>query len=175
MADLGNAISNEALTPAQLPVLSDEDFVPVHPSYLKVSLSAMALFAGLVVVAVVVATALMSSGRWLPAVGGGVLLVLTAAAAIARIVEVRHIAYLVRERDVSYRRGVFVRSVSTVPYVRVQHARIRRGPVERRFGLATLEVNSAGPDLRIQGLGIEEAERLKALVVEHAGDLVEDD
>jgi len=64
--------------------------------------------------------------------------------------------------------------VSTVPFVRVQHARIRQGPVQRRFGLATLEINSAGPDLRIQGLAGDTADRLKALVVERAGDLAED-
>ena len=43
-----------------------------------------------------------------------------------------------------------------------------------RFGIATLEVNSAGPDLQIEGLATDTAERLKALVVERAGDLVED-
>lgn len=175
MADPGPHLSNEPLWPAALPVLRDEDFVPVHPNYLKVSLAALAIFAAVVVIATIVIVALVSSSRWIPAAVGGGVLVLTALAAVARTLEVRHTAYLIRERDVSYRRGVFVRSISTVPYVRVQHARIRRGPVERRFGLATLEVNSAGPDLRIQGLDNDEAERLKALVVERAGDLLEDD
>jgi membrane protein YdbS with pleckstrin-like domain len=64
--------------------------------------------------------------------------------------------------------------VETVPFVRVQHARISQGPIERSFGLATLEVNSAGPDLHIHGLPADDAERLKIVVVERAGDLAEE-
>ena len=77
----------------------------------------------------------------------------------------------VREHDISYRRGVLVRSVQTLPFVRVQHTRITRSLVQRRFGLSTLHVNTAGPDIAIEGLAADDAERLKALVVERAGDL----
>ena len=51
---------------------------------------------------------------------------------------------------------------------------MRQGPIERLFGLATLGINSAGPDLAIAGLGIDDATRLRALVVERAGDLIEE-
>ena len=90
------------------------------------------------------------------------------------MIEVRHLAYQVREQDVSYRSGVLVKKVATVPFVRVQHARIRQGPLQRRFGLASVEVNSAGPDLMIKGLAADQAEQLKQLVVERAGDLEEE-
>ena len=86
----------------------------------------------------------------------------------------RNIGYQVREHDLSYRRGVLTKTVSTVPFVRVQHARVTQGPVERAFGIAKLAVNSAGPDLHISGLSFDDAERLRAIVVERAGDLIEE-
>lgn len=168
---------NEPVVVEALPRLDDDQFVAVDPSWLRVSLLGMAAFAAVVAGGGVVGAFLLSSntsGRTgVPLVIAGVLLVLTAVAAALRVIEVRHIAYQVRTHDLSYRSGVWVRRVSTVPFVRVQHARIRQGPIQRRFAIATLEVNSAGPDLKIHGLPESTAEQLKALVVERAGDLAE--
>ena len=164
---------NEPIAVSALPRLDNDHFEPVDPNWLRVSLIGIGLFAVAVVIGGV-AIGIFAGFSWvlLAAVAG--LVALSGVTAIARVVEVRHIAYQVRQHDLSYRRGVLTRHVSTVPFVRVQHARIRQGPVERRFNLATLEVNSAGPDLQIHGLTGDTAERLKALVVERAGDLVED-
>jgi len=96
-------------------------------------------------------------------------LVLVGVLAALRVVEVRYIAYQVRTHDMSFRRGVINRRVETLPFNRVQHASINRGPLERLFGLATLRVNSAGPNLSVPGLRADDAERLKAMIVERAG------
>lgn len=48
------------------------------------------------------------------------------------------------ERGLQVRRGVFWRSEILVPRTRVQHLDLERGPIERRFGLATLVVHTAG-------------------------------
>lgn len=166
--------ANEPVDVAGLPQLADDDFVPVHPNFLRVSLLGNALFATIVLVAGVVLTLVVPSRRWIPFVIMAVLLVLAALSAVVTVLEVKHTAYQVRQHDLSYRTGVLTRSVETVPFVRVQHARVTQGPVERAFGLATLAVNSAGPDLDIAGLGADDAERLRALVVERAGELVEE-
>ncbi len=42
------------------------------------------------------------------------------------------------------RRGVVWRHVITVPSSRIQHTDVGQGPIERRFGLATLTVHTAG-------------------------------
>lgn len=167
---------NEPVNAGSLPRLEHRSFVPVDPNWLKASLLSMATFA-VVVAGIGIGATLLVAARsgptWLPLTAMGVVLGLTALSAVLRIIEVRHIAYLVREHDISYRSGVLVRQVSTVPFVRVQHARIRQGPLQRRFGIASLEVNSAGPDLRIHGLPAITADALKVLVVDRAGDLVE--
>ncbi len=62
------------------------------------------------------------------------------------------------------RRGHMWRSDTRVPGNRVQHLDVRRGPLERAFGLATLIVHTAGTRnsaLSLSGLDFEEAERLR--------------
>jgi len=169
---------NEPIGADSLPRLQDDRFEPVDSNWLRVSLLGMSLFGGAVTACGVTAWLVIANrgGRdsWIPLVAAGALVALTAISALIRVVEVRHIGYQVRNHDISYRSGVLVRRVSTVPFVRVQHAQIRQGPVQRHYGIAMLEVNSAGPDLKIHGLPVDIAEQLKALMVDRAGDLSED-
>jgi membrane protein YdbS with pleckstrin-like domain len=166
--------SNEPVDVTGLPILDDGSFVPMHPNFLRVTLIGHGTFAIIALAVGAAAAVLVPSRTWIPLLVMGAVLLLTALSASLKTIEVKNIAYQVREHDVSYRSGVLVKTVETVPFVRVQHARITQGPVQRRFGLATLEVNSAGPELNIHGLTAQDAERLKVLVVERAGALVEE-
>jgi membrane protein YdbS with pleckstrin-like domain len=164
--------SNEPVDVTGLPNLDSGSFVSMHPNFLRVTLIGHGTFA---IIAIGTAAAVLVASRsWIPLLVMGALLLLTGLSASLKTIEVKNIAYQVREHDVSYRSGVLVKTVETVPFVRVQHAQITQGPVQRRFGLATLEVNSAGPDLNIHGLPAPDAERLKVLVIERAGALVEE-
>lgn len=174
MADL--PFSNEPIDVSGIPQLADEDFVSMDPNFLRVSIIGRALF--LVVVCVIAGVALAFGPDeievWMVLAAIGGLLALTIISVVLKVLEVRNIGYQVREHDLSYRNGVIVKRVQTVPFVRVQHARMRQGPVQRLFSLATLSINSAGPDIAIPGLSNDDAARLRALVVERAGDLVEE-
>lgn len=62
------------------------------------------------------------------------------------------------------RRGRLWQSETRVPGSRVQHLDIRRGPLERRFGLATLVIHTAGTRhsaVSVAGLDAGDAERLR--------------
>src|SRR5690606_34769342 len=62
------------------------------------------------------------------------------------------------------RRGRLWESDTRVPGSRVQHLDIRRGPLERRFGLSTLVIHTAGTRnsaVSIAGLDAADAERLR--------------
>lgn len=75
--------------------------------------------------------------------------------------------YAVREKDISYKKGVLFRSLTTVPFNRVQHVEIDQGPVARYFGLVSLSVFTAGDssdDLKVPGLLKEEAEQIKEFI-----------
>lgn len=174
MAD--ETFSNRPVDLSAIPQLSDDDFVPVAPNFLRVSLIGRAIFA-VIVVLVAIAVLVLAGDEVNRLVVGGIaggLLLLTVLSVVLKVVEVRNIAYQVREHDLSYRNGVLIRRVQTVPFVRVQHARLVQGPIQRLFKIATLRVNSAGPDIAIAGLSSDDASRLRALVVERAGNLVEE-
>jgi uncharacterized protein len=71
--------------------------------------------------------------------------------------------YAEREDDLLVRRGVMVRRLSVVPYGRMQFVDVTAGPVDRMFGLATVQLHTAAAatDARIPGLTVEEAHRLR--------------
>lgn len=146
----------------------------MHPNFLKVSMIGSAIWASVVVIAGVVVAVFVPEFKWIPLVVMAGLLLLTLIAVVLKRLEVSNIGYQVREHDLSYRHGVLIKSVQTVPFVRVQHAEMLEGPIQRKFGLATLNINSAGPDLSIDGLGTEDATRLRALIVQRAGELNEE-
>ncbi|MDH3294820.1 MAG: PH domain-containing protein, partial [Acidimicrobiia bacterium] len=125
----------------------------------------------IVMVAGMIVLGVRSAGGpvWIPLSVAAVLLLLTAVAAVLQTLSVHHLGFLAREHDLSFRRGVIARSTKTIPYNRVQHVAIDRGPVERLFGLSTLRLRSAGGDIGIEGLAVDDANRLKDLVVARAG------
>ena len=86
--------------------------------------------------------------------------------------------YAVRERDIIYRHGIFWRTVTTVPFNRIQHVEKSSTPIDRRFKLATLQLFTAGGsagDLKIHGLPAKIAEKLRSHIVGKIGSTVERD
>ena len=71
--------------------------------------------------------------------------------------------YAERADDLLVRRGVLVRRLSVVPYGRMQFVDVTAGPVDRLFGLATVQLHTAAAatDARIPGLTVQEAHRLR--------------
>jgi membrane protein YdbS with pleckstrin-like domain len=71
--------------------------------------------------------------------------------------------YAEREDDLLVRRGVMIRRLTVVPYGRMQFVDVTAGPVERLFGLATVQLHTAASrtDARIPGLDRAEADRLR--------------
>ncbi|MEO1167485.1 MAG: PH domain-containing protein [Pseudomonadota bacterium] len=60
--------------------------------------------------------------------------------------------------------GLIVRRETVVPYDRVQHIDISRGPIERFFGVAMLTLHTAGSynsTVDLPGLAHEDAERMR--------------
>lgn len=68
-----------------------------------------------------------------------------------------------RELDLLVRRGFFFRSLTVVPYGRLQVVEVEAGPVSRSFGFATvtLVTASAHTDARIPGVPVEAARLLR--------------
>ena len=72
-----------------------------------------------------------------------------------------------REFDVAYRSGLFWRKTVIVAFNRVQHVEVSSGPLQRKFGLATVKFFTAGGssvDLKVDGLSTERAEKMRAFI-----------
>ena len=62
------------------------------------------------------------------------------------LIEYRHASYRVDPLGIEIRRGVLWRRIINIGRSRVQHTDVAQGPLERRFGLATLRIHTAGTD-----------------------------
>jgi membrane protein YdbS with pleckstrin-like domain len=76
--------------------------------------------------------------------------------------------YAEREDDLLVSRGVLLRRLTVVPYGRMQLVEVTSGPLERRFGIASVELHTAAAatDARIPGLLPDEAARLRDRLTE---------
>ncbi len=71
--------------------------------------------------------------------------------------------YAEREDDLLVTRGILLRRLVVVPYGRMQFVDVTAGPLERRFGLASVQLHTAAAstDAQIPGLSPAEAARLR--------------
>jgi membrane protein YdbS with pleckstrin-like domain len=99
------------------------------------------------------------------AAGVAVVATITAAVLLTLLLRGRYRswAYLERGDDLLVRRGVMFRRLTVVPYGRMQFVDVTAGPVDRMFGLATVQLHTAAAatDARIPGLSREVADRLR--------------
>ena len=81
--------------------------------------------------------------------------------------------YRIDAKVLETRSGVWFRVVKLLPLSRLQHVDLRRGPLERAHGLASLILHTAGTheaSLVIPGLDADEAVRLRDQLVAAGGD-----
>lgn len=84
--------------------------------------------------------------------------------------------YVVTDRSLRIRRGIWVIEETTITFENVQNVSITQGPVERAFGIATLVVDTAGGGDHSKGHtagghrgtieGVADAERLRRLILQ---------
>ena len=102
----------------------------------------------------------------------GVLPFLAAAALVVVFVGVvpglrwRRWRYEIREDEVDLQRGIFWVSRTLVPLARIQHVDTRQGPLQRRFGLATVVFYTAAGPNEIPELSAPVADRVRDRIAE---------
>jgi len=85
----------------------------------------------------------------------------------------KHASYRVNEHGVRIRDGIFFRSVVDVPRSRVQHTDVSQGPLQRKFGLATLIIHTAGTQhasVPVSGLPLDVANKIRDLLIDGGQD-----
>ncbi len=84
--------------------------------------------------------------------------------------------YVVRDKDILFRKGIVWRSVTAIPFNRIQHVETSNTPFDRKYGLATLQLFTAGGsagDLKIDGLAAGVAEQLRIYILRKVGTSIE--
>ena len=68
-----------------------------------------------------------------------------------------------RDDDLLVKRGRLWRSVTVVPYGRMQYVEVTAGPLARAFGIATIQLHTASPgtDASLAGVPADDAARLR--------------
>ena len=75
-----------------------------------------------------------------------------------------------RQHDIAFKKGIIWQRVTILPLARVQHIEIHRGPIERKLGLASLKLYSAGgmsADLQVSGLTHTDCKNMRQFVQDY--------
>ncbi len=145
-----------------------EPFDPADVTWQPISprlASARRLLAGVLAVIVIAGLAVIAvfAKTWWVLVPVPVIVVAAAVAFWVMGRQARAIGYAEREDDLLVRRGIMFRDLVVVPYGRMQYVDVEAGPIDRRFGIAKVQLHTAAPgtDAYIPGLTPEEAARLR--------------
>jgi len=131
-----------------------EGYERLDPRYVDVrqmaGMISAAVWSSLVLIAL--ATLVFAADMaWLKAGAAGVLWLVGFAALVWwrrrwPVIAYAHACYRIDEAGIEIRKGVVWRSIVNVPRSRVQHTDVSQGPIERRFGLSTLIIHTAGTE-----------------------------
>ncbi|MEW9797141.1 PH domain-containing protein [Alteromonas sp. CYL-A6] len=171
----GSDFSNEAVSEQALPALQQLVLEPVSVRYRQVNMSVAALVTLLVLLLIQVAIRqpffplpdpLIVYAGW----ASIVVFCLGALWLTYHYLADPLVRFSVRQQDISLSSGLVFRSLVCQPILRVQHVQIKRGPIARLTGLATLQVYSAGGSshtFEIPGLPYEKAAQLRQFILDH--------
>ncbi|TGD59285.1 PH domain-containing protein [Flavobacterium humi] len=160
--------TNETIDIGSLPKFEEVRFTALHPDYWKVVIIQWAVF--FLIAATLLGFALFCVDDFAGfrlAASIAFLLIVVLSLFFSRI-GFRKKAFAFRHHDVLFRHGVIATNTVVIPYNRVQHVALHEGLVSRYFGLAKIEIFTAGgnsSDIEIPGIQKEQAENIKQLLM----------
>lgn len=79
-------------------------------------------------------------------------------------------SYQVTDDELHVQNGIWLKTLTMVPFGRVQHIDVSQGPIERRYGVGTLTLHTAGTRASavvLPGLEMADAERMRDEIRQH--------
>lgn len=127
-----------------------------------------ALIGWLIMVAIPVAATWIFATREIALIIAGVGLLIIVWRVFRQGAIARAWGYAERETDLYIKRGIWWRNLTVVPYGRMQAVEVAAGPIQRAFGLASVQLvtASARSDAIIPGLAPEAAAQLRDRLTE---------
>lgn len=167
---------NPEIALEDLPAVRDVDWQAMHPRYAR-RLQVERLIIVLIALIGSMLPPILIGKAFAPSVPLWALVILFAIPFLGwPLIAVPRRGYAVRDKDIVFKSGVLWRSVTAVPFNRVQHVETSNTPLDRKFGLANLQIFTAGGsggDLSISGLGADVAEQLRVYILEKVGASIE--
>ena len=160
--------TNETIDTSQLPKFEEVQFTDLHPHYWKVTLincfvSILILCFGMLLGLTFIEELF---GFQLQLIG--ITTVLIVLILLFSRIAFRKKRFAFRNHDVLFRHGIIATNTIVIPYNRIQHVALHEGLVSRYFGLAKIEIFTAGgssSDIEIPGIEKEQAENIKQLLM----------
>ena len=160
--------SNETIDTTALPRYEQVPLTSLQSKYWTVVLLTIAAAFVIVIIGLITLLYLVDEVvEQKPVLFGGLGVLFLLILLLSRI-SFRKKAYAFRQHDVIYRKGIIATNTMVIPYNRVQHVALHEGLVSRWFGLAKVEIFTAGgvsSDIEIPGILKEEAEDIKQLLM----------
>ncbi len=160
--------TNETIDITQLPKFEEVLFTKLHPAYWKIILIFVVIF--ILVLGIGLSVALNSVPELLPyqiQLTIGTVVIALLILFFSRLAFVKK-GFAFRTHDVLFRHGVIATNTIVIPYNRIQHVALHEGIVSRFFGLAKIEIFTAGgdsSDIEIPGIEKQQAENIKQLLM----------
>lgn len=162
--------TNETIDTNQLPRYEEVPFTPLHPKYKSVLLLNLSIFTSVTLVGAVIYASfnhdIVTPTIWTFISIG--LLVLLGLVYFFALLGLKKKGFAFRNHDVLYRSGIIAISTMVIPYNRIQHVALHEGLISRYFGLAKVEIFTAGgsaSDIKIPGIAKAQAEDIKQLLM----------
>ena len=158
----------------QIPQAASLDTEPMAPAYLREVLTQHGITWGILLPASIIPSILVVSPEGLKS---ALLLLPLALLLLALLLvwlsvkQVRVKSFAMRAHDIAYCSGLFWRKTVLLAFNRIQHIEVSNGPLQRKFGLASLKFFTAGGasvDLSIDGLTAERAEQLREYILQRS-------
>ncbi len=169
-----NSFTNDLVEPASLPKAEETSLQPIESSYRKILVWEWMIGWGIILLAAIITILLI------PAIQN-ILWIAVIAVAISvfgllnlwlMLKSFSRKAYALRDKDLIYRSGWMIQRFSVCPFNRIQHCSVSAGPLERRFGLASISVYTAGTegsDMKISGLREADAFAIRDFIMKKTG------
>jgi membrane protein YdbS with pleckstrin-like domain len=162
---------NSVVLPENLPEIEKKSFNLLDKKYLKILYIRITIF--FLIFAGSFTALILFPGNKLPAeiiiIIGCTIVVITAYSTVITILGFSKKGYLVREKDISYQKGLITYKLTSVPFNRIQHVEVNQGVLAKIFKLSSVKIYTAGgnaSDLSIPGLPVAIAQNLKAFLSE---------
>ncbi|MBG6062642.1 membrane protein YdbS with pleckstrin-like domain [Flavobacterium sp. CG_9.1] len=162
--------TNDTIDTNHLPKFEEVAFTGLHPKYFKVVLINLLIVISILILVPSLVSVLkpeLFSGRiWM--ILGILLPIISTLIIVFSIIGFKKKGFAFRNHDVLFRHGVIATNTIVIPYNRVQHVALHEGLVSRYFGLAKIEIFTAGgssSDIEIPGIEKEQAENIKQLLM----------